>query len=230
MTDRFHLFGAAHSIALVLVAAVALGLVLLARASERAGAGVRIGLAIYLLGATATYLAVEATLRPLDAWDFAPLHLCDMAIFVAAFALITRSRSAAEVVYFWACSGTLLAMITPDVRYAFPHRHFLAYFALHGGVVVAAILLVFGSGLVPRKGAPWRVLLVTNAYAAVVAVVNLIFGTNFLYLLEKPSAPTLLDLFGPWPIYILVVELIAIGCFWLLHLIARAPLSVDRPA
>jgi hypothetical integral membrane protein (TIGR02206 family) len=221
VAERFRLFAADHLLALASVAALAIGMVLLARAGhERLLRILRISLAASLLGASALYLAIESTLRPLDALDFAPLHLCDMAIFVAVLALLSRSAAVCEVLYFWACSGTVLAMITPDVWYAFPHRHFVAYFALHGAVVIAAIFLTFGLRMRPRPGAPWRVLLITNAYAGAVLIVNLIFGTNFLYLIEKPHAPTLLDLFGPWPIYIAVVELVALACFWILHRIA----------
>jgi hypothetical integral membrane protein (TIGR02206 family) len=74
-----------------------------------------------------------------------------------------------------------------------------------------------GFGMRPRPGAPWRTLLVTNVYAAVVAVVNGAFGTNFLYLRHKPGARTLLDWMGPWPLYILVADLLAAGLFWLLY-------------
>ena len=95
---------------------------------------------------------------------------------------------------------------------------FLSYFALHGAVVVAAILVVWGLGRSPRSGAVWRALLITNAYAALVGVVNLVFGTNFLFLCAKPEGRTLLDWFGPWPVYILVAEFVALGLFTLLAL------------
>jgi hypothetical integral membrane protein (TIGR02206 family) len=215
----FQLFGWDHLASLVAVALLA---VLAVRIARRTPHPVRFGLAGFLAIATAAYLAVESTVRPLDPLDFAPLHLCDMAIFVAIYALLSRSLAAAELLYFWACAGTSLAMITPDVWYAFPHRHFVAYFALHGAVVIAALVLTFGLGIRPRTGAPWRALLLTNVYAACVLIVNLAFGTNFLYLMAKPSAPTLLDFFGPWPIYIATVELIALGAFWLLYALARA--------
>jgi len=214
LNGRFQLFGADHLAALLLTAVAAAVLV---RAS-RHQRSICFGLAGFLALATAAYLAVESTVRPLDALDFAPLHLCDMAIFVAIYALLSRSRPASELLYYWACSGTLLAMITPDVWYAFPHRHFIAYFALHGGVVIAALVLTFGLRIRPRR--PWRALLLTNAYALLVLIVNLIFGTNFLYLMAKPSSPTLLDYFGPWPIYLLTVELIALAIFWLLYAVS----------
>jgi hypothetical integral membrane protein (TIGR02206 family) len=187
---------------------------------------VRLGLAGLLLTLTVGTLISER--RAGTPWsDLAPLHLCDLAIFMGLFALVTRAPLACEVLYFWAGAGTLLAIITPDVSVGFPHPRFLSYFALHGTVVVTAFLLTWGLDRPPRPGAVWRVLLLTNVYAALVGVVNLVFGTNFLYLCAKPANPTLLDWFGPWPVYLLVTEAVALGLFTLLALPfrrgARAP-------
>jgi hypothetical integral membrane protein (TIGR02206 family) len=202
---------------MALTVLTAAGLVWLVRRHPRTASGVRFGLAGLLLTLTVGTLVRERLAgRP---WgELAPLHLCDMAIFVGLFALVTRSPLACEVLYFWACAGTLLAIITPDVLVGFPHPTFLSYFALHGAVVVAAILVVWGLGRSPRSGAVWRALLITNAYAALVGVVNLVFGTNFLFLCAKPEGRTLLDWFGPWPVYILVAEVVGLGLFTLLAL------------
>jgi hypothetical integral membrane protein (TIGR02206 family) len=217
MARPFVLFGSAHLGAMAVAAFTAAGLVWLVRRHPRTATGVRFGMAGLLLALTVEALVSERLVG--TPWgDLAPFHLCDMAIFVGLFALITRAPLACEVLYFWAGAGTLLALITPDVSVGFPHPRFLNYFALHGCVVVAAVLLVWGLGRPPRPGAVWRVLLLTNAYAALVGVVDFAFGANFLYLRAKPTAPTPLDWFGPWPVYILVTEAVALGLFTLLAL------------
>lgn len=213
---RFEPFGVAHLVTLASTALAAILLVRLLRGREPgspAARAVRGGLAALLAAATAGYLAASARSGDLTVWDLVPLHLCDFLIFVAVFALLSLHRLATEVLFFCACTGTALAMITPDLREPFPDFRFLAYFVCHAAVVVAALVLVLGLGLAPRPGAPLRVLLLVNAYAAIVAVVNVAFGANFLYLRAPPRGRTLLDWLGPWPLYIASVEVIALALF-----------------
>ena len=110
-------------------------------------------------------------------------------------------------------AGTFIAMLTPDVDHGFPDSRCLSFFALHGMVAVSAVVLAFGAGNRPRPGADLRVFLLTNAYAAVIAVIDVTAHENYLYLLEKPSQPSLLDLMGPWPWYILAADALAFALF-----------------
>jgi hypothetical integral membrane protein (TIGR02206 family) len=214
----FRLFGPDHLAALAAVgcAAVLAPLAIRRRPSGRAARGIRVGLAALLLLLAAVTTAGVSRERPLQVWDFLPLHLCDAAVFLAAFALLTRGRGAVELLYFWALGATSLAMITPDLSVGAPDWHFLSFFAIHGSVVISAAVLVFGFGLTPRPGAVFRAFLLTNSYAAVVAVVDFGFDQNFLYLRAKPEARTILDAFGPWPLYLLPCEILAAGAFRLL--------------
>ena len=193
----------ASAAALGLTAASAVGLALLVRARPESGSAVRGGLAALLLAGAIGYVVAEWRLGVLSVWDFLPLHLCDFAIFVAAFALLTRRPGAVELLWFWALTGTLLAVLTPAVSGSFPDWRWLLYFAMHGGVIAAAVVLVVGCGIRPRPGAAWRAFGWTVAYAGVVAAVDLVTGANFLWLRAKPAQPTLLDGLGPWPVYLL---------------------------
>jgi hypothetical integral membrane protein (TIGR02206 family) len=186
-------------------------------------------LAAALAAATAATLHAWSREYPLTVWDVLPLHLCDFLILVAVFALLTRRQAAYELLYFWGGAGTLLALFSPDVHAGFPDWRFLSFFVLHGLVVVAAVVLTVGFGMRPRKGAPWRALALTNAYAAVVALVNVAYDTNFLYLRHKPGAPTLLDWMGPWPVYIVVADVLAAFLFWLLDRPFRAARAAATP-
>lgn len=225
--NRFVLFGASHLAALALTAAVAALLVRIARGSTRAASrAVRLGLAASLLVATTAILGHWWQRGRLTVWDVLPLHLCDFLILVAAFALVTLRPAACELLFFWAGTGTMLAMLGPDLQSGFPSWTFVSFFLLHGLVVTAAVVVTFGFGRSPRAGAPWRVFALTNAYAIVVGAVNAAFGTNYLFLRAKPQGATLLDWFGPWPVYLFVAEAAAIALF----LLVDAPFRAARKA
>ncbi len=215
---RFEHFSEEHVGAFAVTAVLAALLVWLVRRRPEAEGRVRVALAVVLLGCSAAYVVVEASRGSVALAEVVPLQLCDFALFVGAYALLRRGQRTAELLYFWAGSAALLAMVTPDLTRPFPDWYFLSYFVLHGGLLVAAATLVFGCGMTPTRGAPLRALAWTNAYGLALGAINLTFDTNYLYLCRKPSTATMLDWFGPWPVYLLVGELVAMGGFVLLYL------------
>ncbi len=220
--DHFSLFGSDHLAALVGVAIAGVLCVVLARhGGARRGRGIRWLVAAALATAHATEYLVAAW----QGWyvrDMLPLQLCDVAAMLAVWGLLTRDRRAIEPLYFFALSGTLPALLTPELDVTFPHLRFVVYFVEHGLTVVAPLLLVVGLGCRPRPGAWRRAVLQVNALAALAALVNLALGTNFLYLSRKPVGPTPFDLFGPWPNYLLVLEVLVLVVFRLLQAAADA--------
>lgn len=211
-------FGVAHLGALACVALLAAILVRLLRARPACAAAVRGVLAAAIVALLAFELRVAAQEGWLTWKTLLPLELCDAALVLCVFTLLRPSRALAEVVYFWAGSGTLLAMLTPELPWAFPRWEFVVFFGLHGLVVVAAVVLVFGLRLAPRPGAAGRMLGITAGWAAFVGAVNLALGTNFMYLRHKPSVATPLDWMGPWPVYIAASAVLAFVLFQLLAL------------
>jgi hypothetical integral membrane protein (TIGR02206 family) len=95
----------------------------------------------------------------------------------------------------------------------------------HGGVIVAALLLVAGRGIAPRRGAVWRAFAATLAVAVAAAAGSIATGGNYMFLRRKPSG-SLLDLMGPWPWYIAAAALLALAMFAVLALPFR---RYDRP-
>ena len=190
-----------------------------------AALAVRALLALALIGLLAAELGTAASQGWLTWTTLLPLELCDAALLLALLVLWRQPRWAAELLWFWAGAGTLLAMLTPDVGEGFPSLWFVAFFGLHGLVVVSAAVAVFGLGLRPRPGAARRAFLTTLAWAAGAGLANLALGTNFMYLRHKPGTPTLLDHFGPWPVYLVVAAGLAAALFWLLAL----PFAPRRP-
>ena len=145
-----------------------------------------------------------------------PLQLTDVVSVVAVLALWTRRAVLVELVYFWSLTATLQAVITPDLGQSFPSVYYFTYFTYHVGAIVAACFLVFGCRLYPRPRAYWRVFALTLAFAAVAGIGDLLTGGNYMYLRDKPSHNSLLNLMGPWPWYIVLTA--ALGLVLLLGL------------
>ncbi len=137
-----------------------------------------------------------------------PLQLCDALVLVAAGALWLRLPLLIELTYFAGIAGSAQALLTPDLPANLPgfpfFQYYIAtqYYIAHGGVVAAALFLVVGLGLQPRRGSVWLVAGVTAAFTVLVAAVDAVTGADYMYLRSKPPAPTALDLFGPWPWYL----------------------------
>jgi hypothetical integral membrane protein (TIGR02206 family) len=132
-----------------------------------------------------------------------PVQLCDIGGFVAAGALLWRQLLLVEVAYFWGLGGTLQAVLTPDLKdQHFPSFPYLQFYVTHDLVILAALFLVIGLSLQPRRGAVRRIFLLTLAFAVAVGLIDLVTGGNYMYLRQVPSSGSLLSLMGPWPWYI----------------------------
>jgi hypothetical integral membrane protein (TIGR02206 family) len=153
-----------------------------------------------------------------------PVQLCDIAGFVAAAALLWRQILLVEVAYFWGLGGTLQAVLTPDLKDHFPSFPYLQFYVTHDLVILAAVFLVFGLTLRPRRGAVRRIFLLTVAFAVVVGLIDLVTGGNYMYLRQVPVSGSLLDLMGPWPWYIAAGAVLTL----VVLLILDAPLRLFR--
>lgn len=183
------------------------------------------GLAVVILGG---FVCEQLTYALRSQWTAEvnlPLQLTD-AVTLVSVAALWRPESAllVELVYFWAFSASLQAVLTPDLGQSLPDLLFFTYFATHSGALAAACLLVFGSRRSPRANAPWRVYAITVAFACLAAVGTMLTGGNYMFLRHKPARSSLLDFMGPWPVYILVGALLGLVMFLALAALAR-PIS-----
>jgi hypothetical integral membrane protein (TIGR02206 family) len=158
-----------------------------------------------------------------------PFQLSDVVTLVAAAALLRPAPLLVELVYFWALGASLQAVLTPDLGHDFPDPLYFSYFAAHSGAIAAACLLVFGARRSARPGAVGRVYAMTAGFAACAAIATVATGGNYMFLRHKPAHGSLLDLMGPWPLYIAAAALLALLLFAALAALARAALG-DRPS
>jgi len=227
VTPGFTAFSPEHLLTLGLIAIASLGLPLGVRSLGRPGltTGIARGLAAVLVGQKAAALWLAIGVYGLPPLQHLPLHLCGLATFLAAVALVWRSQRVFDVLYFWGLAGGTQALVTPNLAAGFPHPLYLSFFVGHGLVFVAVFYLLLTLGMRPYPRSFVTTALVTLPYMLAIGMFNLAFETNFLYLRHKPERPSLLDLMGPWPWYIPV--LVAVG--FVICLVYYLPFAVhDR--
>ena len=171
-------------------------------------------------------IMIRVVILASDDWDWAtdlPLQLSDAALIVSAVALwLPRPPPLAyELTFFWAFTATLQAVLTPDLDHGPDHYFFWAFFIAHSGVLVAAAYLTWGRRQTLRPGAVKVALLVSLGWTALAAIGSLATGGNYMFLREPPPDGSLLDLFGPWPWYVLAAGVIAVLAFLLLARLRR---------
>jgi hypothetical integral membrane protein (TIGR02206 family) len=148
-----------------------------------------------------------------------PLQLCDLTLWATVAICLFPRRTLLELSYFAGLAGAGMALLTPDLLWPWPSYPAIYFFLAHGGLVIANLVLVYG-GIVPlAPGAPWRAFAMLVAYSAAMGVFDALSGANYMYLCRKPHDATLLNVLGPWPIYVVPCLALALGLYWLLWLV-----------
>lgn len=165
-----------------------------------------------------------------------PLHLCTLSVPLSALMLAMRWRTLFEVIYFWGFTAAVVAMLTPDLvgnGYGFPHFRYWIFFTSHGVILWSATYAAAAWGYRLTRGSLLRVALISNAYLLVAGLANWLTGGNYVYIARRPEFPTLIDYLGPWPWYIIPLQLIGLAAFGLVYLpweIADRARAARRPA
>ena len=218
----FLLFSAQHLVPLVAVAAICLLIALLTPQLAPAGRErLRWGLVALCV---ANWLGWDLWQLANGIWSVQfslPLHLCTFAVPLSALMLATRRYRLYELLYFWGFAGATQAMLTPDLSstgYNFPHFVYLIFWTSHGAILWAVVFAAAAWGYRPTWGSILRVILATNLFMLFIGVVNWLTGGNYMFLARTPEFPSLIDLLGPWPWYIIPLQLIGIAAFMLVYL------------
>lgn len=147
-----------------------------------------------------------------------PLTLCGIATYLSIYLLLTESFITYEVLYFWGLCGTLQALITPDFgNYGYNHYRYYEFFISHILIVITVLFMTFVKKYRPNIGSMIKSFLWLNIYAGFIFVINIIADTNYLWLLHKPETATLIDFLGPWPWYIVSLEILGIILFMVFY-------------
>ena len=210
---QHHVYGLAHVTWIAGIVVVSIALSLICRRNLVPYKYIRVALICLLVGGELQRYTTADIRFP----GSLPLNLCNITTWVAVIACLTLSAPAVEFAYFAGIAGAGVALVTPDMGSAIP----AAFFVNHGAIILTASALVYGRNLRLPARAMWRALAYFWLYVVLIGLFDWRFGVNYFFVREKPRVVTVLDLFGPWPFYLLGGAAIGHLLFWLLWLPMR---------
>jgi hypothetical integral membrane protein (TIGR02206 family) len=215
----FELFGAGHIAILFIILLFNLSFIFMRKTGERFRRRFRIALAVTAILAELSWQTWKFCIGEWTVQEMLPLHLCSVTFILGVIMMFNKNYLLFEICYFLGIAGPLQSILTPDLGpYGLPH--FLAFQTLigHGVVMSMPIWMAVVEKYRPTWKSIGRVLLLGNLYMLVIFFLNLTLGSNYMFLVHKPAGPSLLDYFGPWPIYILSMEGAALAMMLVLYL------------
>ncbi len=147
-----------------------------------------------------------------------PLQLCSISLLLCLVLLATESKAVFQIVYYIGVTGALMAILTPELFLGFPHFRFFQFFITHNLIIWTCLYFVFVRQFRPTGRGLIESFIFLNLCAAAAFFANKLTGGNYMFLARKPQNNSLLDYFGPYPYYIITLEIAALLLFLLLLL------------
>lgn len=151
----------------------------------------------------------------INIYEDLPLHLCRFLSLSSPFFILKNNRFWIGIFYFWISVGTLNANITPDVEYGFPNWSYFSYWIMHGFLMIIPFYYI----IVLKLRIKWRdyfnAYWMMNVFLLFTLGVNFILGSNYMYTRAKPDVGSLLDILGPWPVYLISGQILVLVLFYL---------------
>lgn len=227
MSADFYLLSPLHLGIIAVIPAIAAVLACIAHRFPSSVLVTRIALAAILGADGLIWYAYRYYAQGVRFPEILPLELCDASFWITVAALLTLEEHVFDLAYYWGLAGSGMAVLTPYLRAPLHTFQSFQYFIGHALLIIGVLYLIWSRQSRPRARSWWYALWALNLYGALVAVVDFLAGTNFMYLREKPASASLFDVLGPWPWYILGADLVALVLFLLMQLPFPAPANAE---
>lgn len=214
------LAGVSHWAALAVILAAGLCIVELGQSYKRTVRNrMTFWLGVVCLFSLVPDLAALLADEPGKPWQWMlPLHFCSVMQVVCALSLWFPSRLLRSVAYYCVLTATLQGLLTPSVAHGFPSWTYFAFFLSHGITVITAFYLPLALQWKPARWDFIWALLFANLYLVAAHLANRLLDTNYGFTTATPTAGSVLDLLGPWPWYLVWMQIPAVVLMYLLTL------------
>ena len=160
----------------------------------------------------------------LDIWSVKsslPFHLCGISAILSGFLLLWRNQILYECLFYWGLCGAFHSILTPEMTNGNQGLLYFEYYLSHGGIILSALYLTAVIGMRPRKNSWVKVFIFSQLLIPIIGGVNLLLGSNYLYLSFPPEVNNpIIDFIREQPklIYIIFIDLVALVHFYLIYI------------
>ncbi|MCD6482228.1 MAG: TIGR02206 family membrane protein [Candidatus Izimaplasma sp.] len=151
-----------------------------------------------------------------------PIGLCSFSLYLGVYVMFTKNWKVFEIAYFWSLGG-VISVLFPDILYGPDNFRYYNFLFLHMIFFFMYMYMLFVNDYIPTFSSfkkSFVLLLIVVLF--VIVPLNLIFGTNFMYLLEPGDTPFGIFWGHGYPIYLTGCILLAMIVMTLWY----APLAV----
>ena len=145
-----------------------------------------------------------------------PFHLCGINVVLVTFCIFKRTKTVENFLYYIGIPGAMLALLTPDwVKMPCLNYFHIHSFLIHIFLVLYPLVLVASGDVKPEFKLMPKCILLLIGFAIPALILNLIFDTNFMFLMDTAGIGFLQmfeDIFGAhqWAFPILLPIILAL--------------------
>ena len=149
-----------------------------------------------------------------------PLHLCDFSSASIILYFYTKRREFFLFAFFAGISGAGMAILTPDVKYSFPHIDYLRHMIGHSMILLGVVYAIIIDNHRPQLKDVHRVLAVLSVFLLLMYPINNLLGSpaNYWYVVEKPPGFNVTDLMRDAPYHMIDIYMLTVIVCYLIYL------------
>ena len=149
-----------------------------------------------------------------------PLHLCDFSSASIIIYFFTKRREFFLFAFFAGISGAGMAILTPDVKYSFPHIDYLRHMIGHSMILLGVAYAIIIDNQRPQLKDVHKVLGVLSVFLLLMYPINNLLGSpaNYWYVAEKPPGFNVTDLMRDAPYHMIDIYILTVTICYLIYL------------
>ncbi len=149
-----------------------------------------------------------------------PLHLCDFSSAVIMLYFLTKKREFFLFAFFAGISGAGMAILTPDVLFAFPDIDYVRHMIGHSMILLGVTYAMIVDNQRPFLRDVHRVLFILSILLLLMYPINFILGSpaNYWYVMEKPPGLNVTGFMRDAPYHMIDIYILAVIVCYLIYL------------